>query len=78
MTRVTIDPTTMAKLHHLADKLEFCDERGRVLGVFTPASASREDRREPPHLSDEELRRRANEPGGRTIAEILADLAGQP
>jgi hypothetical protein len=73
MTRVTIDPTTIAKLRQLSDPLEFCDEGGRLLGFFTPAAAKSAPR-EPEPLSNEELQRRLAETGGRMMAEILRDL----
>ena len=75
MTRVTVDSSTIAKLHHLSDSLELCDEGGRLLGFFTPASAAKAEQREPSPLSHDELERRVREPGGRSIPEILADLS---
>ena len=58
-----------------------CDDSGRVLGVFVPASeadrelrALYEDART--RITDEELERRRNEPGGYTTAEVLEYLKG--
>jgi hypothetical protein len=74
MTRVTVDPLTQARLRGLAQPAELCDESGRVLGYFTPLSSRAPNGAMEPTISEEELRRREQEGGGRTLAEILADL----
>lgn len=61
-----------ATLHGLKDQVEFVDESGEVLGQFTPAGI--DWMLEAPIPPIEELERRNNEPGGRTIAEIMRDL----
>lgn len=58
MERVVLPNESLARLHHLEHYLQVCDETGRVLGYFTPASA---DPLESP-LSETELRQRLEEP----------------
>jgi len=36
MTKITLDRTTIERLHQLDGPLGFCDETGRVLGTFLP------------------------------------------
>jgi hypothetical protein len=74
MTTVTVDAVTRSKLRGLAEVMLFADESGRVLGHFMPVSEA--GRREP-RISDEEALRRLDEGGGRSLAEILADLEKQ-
>jgi hypothetical protein len=75
MNQIIVDEQFRAKLTSLAEPLELCDESGRILGLFYPAAnGSHDDDVEPP-ISAEELARRSQERGGRTLAEIMADLA---
>jgi hypothetical protein len=76
MTTVILDDTLRQKLHGLEAEVELRDETGKIVGHFLPAEkyqsllyAWARNR-----LSDEELKRRREEPGGRSLAEILADL----
>jgi hypothetical protein len=72
MTRIVLDPQMRAKLNGLREPVEFCDEEDHVLGHYSPVG----DRAlyvEVP-FTDEELDRFEQEPGGRSLAEILADL----
>jgi hypothetical protein len=74
MTRVTLDQATLEKLRHFRERMEICDESGRSLGYIMPA----EDRSlyesvEVP-VSEEQLRKAEQEPGGYTTAEVLAHL----
>jgi hypothetical protein len=74
MTRVIIDAMVGDKLHDLTETVELCDTSGRVLGRFTPAfNASMYESLEP-QISEVELLRREQRGGGRTLAEIMADL----
>jgi hypothetical protein len=36
MIRITLKPATVARLQGLREPVEFCDESGLVLGIFTP------------------------------------------
>jgi len=74
MTKITLDPTTLAKLSGIGHQVEVCDDSGRTLGYFVPVvSPTAHGRMESP-LSKEELDRRAMQRNGRTLAEIMADL----
>ena len=75
MQRVTVEPGTSIKLRDLRESAVLCDDTGRALGYYAPAGASQSGGRQSPH-STEELFRRAQEGGGRPLAEILADLEG--
>lgn len=76
MNKVIIDSALRSKLQNLDSRLEFRDESGRTLGYFVPASEQQRllyawARTE---FSDEEIERARNEPGGLSIAEVLAEL----
>ena len=74
MTRIVLDPQMRAKLNGLREPVEFCDEEGHVLGHYSPvADRALYDSVKVP-FTDEELDRFEQEPGGRSLAEILADL----
>ena len=74
MTRLILDQATLETLNGLKQAAELCDESGRTIGYFRPAvDRSLYDRVQSP-ISEEELQRRERELGGRTLAEILADL----
>ena len=71
MTKVVLDPRTRAQFHELKEALQFVDESGRLLGLFTlnvdPALLE-------PQISAEEIQRRLKQGGGRPLAVILRDL----
>jgi hypothetical protein len=74
MSKLIFDSTTLNKLRQVRETLEIRDETGELIGYFTPRTdRSLYESVEVP-VSDEELRRRAQKGGGRTLAEILADL----
>jgi hypothetical protein len=76
MKKVIIDPSTLERLGELREHVEFCDENGCTLGYFHP-HCSRDhalyERVKIP-ATEEQLQRAERELGGRTLAEILADL----
>jgi hypothetical protein len=74
MTRVIVDEALRKKLHDLKETLELCDDAGHVLGRVTPVFDPALYEGLEPDISDEEIERRMREGGGRTLAEILADL----
>ena len=74
MIRITVDPTTRAKLKNLQHRLEICDETGRVLGYFNPAVERSVYEGVDSPTSEEELRRRESQGGGRTLSDIFSDL----
>ena len=73
MNRILLDPTTVTKLGTLIQATELCDESGRTLGYFCPTDSSQYEGVVVP-ISDEELRRREQEVGGFTTAELLNRL----
>jgi hypothetical protein len=74
MTRIFIDAALGAKLHELTEPAQICDPAGRILGSFTPTPMEAIYEGLEPQITKEELEQRAREGGGRTLAEILADL----
>lgn len=73
MSRIVIPKDVLnATLHGLRHEVEFVDESGKVLGYFQPGKWERVF--DPPLPSEEELDRISNEPGGRSLAEIMRDL----
>jgi hypothetical protein len=76
MNKVVVQATVRSQLHDLDSELELCDESGRTLGYFVPASEveARHYEWARAQFTDEELERARGEPGGRTTAEILARL----
>lgn len=77
MTKVTVDSRLGARLNSLAGPIELCDEAGRTLGYFHPAVVAPVSQATPQvrsPRSEDELRRRRLEPGGRPLQDVLADL----
>jgi hypothetical protein len=77
MSKVIVDDELRAKLNGLDEDVEFCDTNGEPLGYFVPRGEFLKllyawERQQPVDLED--LDRRANEPGGRTLAEIWERL----
>ncbi|HEV2968994.1 MAG TPA: hypothetical protein VGY55_03325 [Pirellulales bacterium] len=79
MTKVVIDKSIRSTFSNLGEQIELCDETGRTLGYFLPAELHRQLLRAwaETQISDEELERRRNEPGGRTLDEIWSRLKGK-
>lgn len=76
MTKVTLDDSLLAKLQSGDEPLELCAPSGETVGHFLPqkvyqrllfdwANAK---------VTDEELQRRLQQPGGRTLADIWSRL----
>jgi hypothetical protein len=74
MTAITIDAVLRDKLSHLSQPVDLVDESGRLVGRFTPAGDLSGDEQTGPQISEEEIQRRSRRRGGRTLAEIMADL----
>ncbi|MBC8290473.1 MAG: hypothetical protein H8E37_09165 [Planctomycetes bacterium] len=74
MVKLTVDHETLAKLLDLNERLELCDESGRLLGYFNPVVDPSMYEGLDSQVSAEELERRSREGGGRPLADILADL----
>jgi hypothetical protein len=74
MTKVILDQATLAKFHNLKESAEVWDESGHTIGYFSPVvDRSLYEYVEIP-FTEEELKSFEQEPGGRTLAEILAYL----
>ena len=73
MEKVIVDAGTLQKLRNLREELRLFDELGNLLGTFTPVKASAPEKLMPT-ISEEELQRREETGGGRSLQEILADL----
>jgi hypothetical protein len=75
MGKIVLDADLRAKLNGLNETVEVWDESGRLLGHFVPLAPPVEpicpwD----PTITLEELERRRQEPGGRTLPEIWKRL----
>ena len=74
MSRLIVDLSTQTQLANVYETLELCDDSGRVLGHFIPALDWSRCKGIEPQISEEELQRREQQGGGRSLAQILADL----
>ena len=73
MTNLTIDASTLSKLHNLGEVMQLSDESGRILGYFHPVAeigVEPESTHRSP-FSQEELQRRRQQRAGRPLSEIL-------
>ena len=70
MTRIHIDTNLARQLKSSQGSLELCDPSGDLVGHFVPITKARFR----PPFTEEEIRNAKQEPGGRALAEILADL----
>lgn len=77
MVKLTIDKDIRMKLGDLKERLQLCDETGKVLGYFQPVVDPSHYEAVNSPTSQEELNRRSREGGGRALADILADLENQ-
>ncbi|MGP0067289.1 MAG: hypothetical protein ACLQGP_27300 [Isosphaeraceae bacterium] len=74
MSSVVLDSRSLELLRQGEGRVEIRDEAGQLAGYFIPpVDRSLYESVEVP-VSEDELRRRAQKGGGRTLAEILADL----
>jgi hypothetical protein len=74
MSELIIDSATLDKLRQVNERVEIRAETGELIGYFTPrVDPSLYESVEIP-VGTEELRRREQKGGGRTLDQILADL----
>ncbi len=73
MTRITVDSELRSKLLDLNEPLDLYDESGRIVGMFMPIGVAPPPGYSEPPLSEEEWKRRQQEPGY-TTDEVLARL----
>ena len=76
MTTIVLDRQNSTRFGAIHDRAEIRGDDGRVLGVYVPAKETVDvvPKTISSPYTDEELDRWAAEPGGRSLAEILADL----
>lgn len=74
MTKIVVNETLRGLLPDLSRPAVFCDEKGNVIGHFLPETEVIVWDREPPPLSEEEMRRRETEEPTYSTAEVLAYL----
>ena len=76
MNRVLVDDGLRSRLDEFRTQTEFCDQNGRVFGYYIPVGNQPQDLSDwiSGLISDEELERRAREPGGSTTEEVLRRL----
>jgi hypothetical protein len=77
MASITVDDATASLLRWVNQPVKIVDQDGNWLGTFEPVDKKRLRGNVESPLSVDELRRRAREGGGRSLAEILADLEGR-
>lgn len=70
MSTIILDQKTVKRFDELRGQTEIRDETGRLYGLYFPAPLPPYE----PPFTKEELDRAAAELGGRSLAEILADL----
>jgi hypothetical protein len=70
MSQLVVDAQLRERLETVREAVDLVDESGRKLGRFTPEPFCPWD----PTLTPEEARRLAQEPGRRTLTEILERL----
>jgi hypothetical protein len=71
MDQVMVDAELRAKLHGLNGPLDFCDERGQLLGHFVPSSAGIRPSDLEPGIPTDELRRRAQNFQGKPLGDLV-------
>jgi hypothetical protein len=74
MERIIIDTSTLAKLGHLREQSEICDDSGRLLGRFFPVAERSLYDRIDIEITEEELDRRSQETEEYSTAEVLRHL----
>ena len=76
MNKVILDDELRAKLNGMTEMVEVCEPSGATVGHFVPHQSFLKllaawDEKE---ISTAELRRRADRPGGKSLAEIMKRL----
>ncbi len=74
MTRLILDSDSTEKLRAAQERVQVCDSNGEVLGYFLPSSDRGLYKILDCPFTEEEIEHARNEPGGRSLNEILADL----
>ena len=76
MTQLTLDPFLRSRLGRFDAEAELRDEQGELVGYFVPTTLHRELMLawSKAHVSDAELEHARQQPGGRSLQEILGEL----
>ncbi|MCH8044635.1 MAG: hypothetical protein IID44_13055 [Planctomycetes bacterium] len=76
MTKVILDDSLLAQLHSGNEPLELCAPTGETVGHFLPQEVYQRLIYDwaNAQITDEELQRRLEQPGGRALAEIWSRL----
>jgi hypothetical protein len=74
MTQIQLSDDSVAQLASVTGPVEVCNSQGQTVGYFTPKADASLYANLDLDITDEELDRSEAEPGGRTWAEIRADL----
>ena len=76
MSKIILDDDLRKRLNGLTEPVELCDESGRVLGLITPYDDFIRETYEwaKTEVTDEELDRASQEPGGSTLAEFKKQM----
>lgn len=74
MSRITLDEKSIGVLGQVRERAEICDSKGAVIGYFRPVANRDSGARYVPNFTEEELLRFEQEPGGRTLDEIIRDF----
>jgi len=78
MDRIVVDKAFTSQLPEVLAPCAVFDSAGKRLGYFTPEVDPAWYQGLEPSVSDEELDRRERAGGGRSLAEVLADLTKGP
>ena len=81
MSKVILDADLKAKLHGLGEQIELCDTNGQTMGRYVPEDFYQkllyqlaESQR--PALAPDEIQRRRQSPGHKSLADILQSMGG--
>jgi hypothetical protein len=79
MSRVVVDQSLISKLNGLNTDIEFCDQSGRALGHFIPQDLYLRWIYDwcNAQVTDEELKKESEKPGGRALKEIWERLGNK-
>jgi hypothetical protein len=76
MTQIILSESQWAQLQQGFSSAELCDPEGRIVGLCLPVGATEAAERRSP-FNEEEVRRRAAEPGGMPLQEAWPLIQSQ-
>jgi hypothetical protein len=74
MGKVIVDSAVELKFRNAAQTVEICSSSGQLLGHFVPAGSSSHSSGVEPKITEEEMARREQAGGGRSLTDILTNL----